>query len=137
MIHHSSLPVSFAQGTNILSTEAGVPVWPVSRQEDLEALANLANVFSCKLTTPRASTGKTSLLEDTVVVALTAEVAEDAKLYAHLTGRTFRVLKDIHSLQGLSNVAVLVLPSTSMCPRLIELALSCNHGRSVPGIIFG
>lgn len=123
-----------SSNTSLLMRD-GVPVWPVRDGVDLAALRKIVSVLG----------GRMELVEDAepaslsgpeVVVGLGHSAAEDARLYAHLTGRTPVLVDSVAQLEAVSAVSVLVTCFEHINERLLDALYEPGHRAEAPGIVF-
>jgi hypothetical protein len=115
----------------------GNAVWPVTNQADLAALSQLAATFGLDLRQQERVT-TISRNQDrglAVVAALNSELAAEAALYAHLTGRTSAVLGSWSELRELAP-EVIVATEQQVSPDVLE-AIYGDLDSSAPGLILG
>jgi hypothetical protein len=130
------LPVAADCDGRPLVTGDGRPVWPLRDDDDRVALEHLATVFGARLDRRRAEVGAARDLSDEVVVGLGPESESAAVLYAHLTRRRSRSVRDLDALKRRGRPSVLVATPARLTHELLEW-LYGGSDESAPGIICG
>jgi hypothetical protein len=136
MKYRNTLLVRRASPYELLSSSQGIPIWPVSEPLDLERLEKIVSVFGSRID---LYDGKfTSYTPDTseVVTALGQEVFPQARLYAHLTQRQLRVVKNVDKLDPSKlETAVVVSLAYRVTSRFLD-KLYADCGDLATGLIF-
>jgi hypothetical protein len=102
------LLISNFAGNRLLVNESGEPVWPVNVRQE-QALRRLAEVFGGSL---EKVVGMEATIDDRgaeEVVACGPDLVDPARLYAHLTGRQFRIVASLQELWDRPLPAVVVM----------------------------
>ena len=110
---------------------AGEPVWPLSSQDDRDAVAAVAGLFGAELTAVRGRAGAARAGWEEVV-AVGGENEAAARLHAHLTSRRFRGVRSAAALAVEPPPAVVVTSLDQMSARLTE---SLHRGGPGPGFV--
>lgn len=88
------LYVQFGEDKGYAVTGEGSPVWPVHTREELDALKLLCRILGGRLDVPRAVFAPSQMASDEVVVGIGEAVANETALYAFLTSRVPRTVKN-------------------------------------------
>lgn len=114
----------------------GRPVWPIRTLAEQEALAATADLFGAEVRYTRGKPGSPHRTSGEVVVGLGDEVADAGRLYAHLTGRTFRHAPDAGEIYRPAPPAILVTSYDQLDSQMLT-SLYWPDRATVPGIICG
>jgi hypothetical protein len=127
------LPVAAAPPDGLLVDSSGRPVWPVTAP-DRSALHELGKVFGFSLEEVSATRSELEPAGGGAVVALGAESAPAARLYAHLTGRSWAVVEDAARLPPPDRFDVLVMLEDCLTSTLLD-GLYAPHLSRAPGVL--
>ncbi|MDQ3804002.1 MAG: hypothetical protein M3416_09260 [Acidobacteriota bacterium] len=122
-------------GEELFLASDGRPVWPVCTEEEREALSQLASLFGFSLKSVPRNPGRGVDACTEEVVGLGREVEFHAQLYAHLTGRRFRLFETFEELaSGGSRPTVLLTLHQRLTPSVMDYMSTADAGM-IPGII--
>ncbi len=115
------------------------PVWPVHTPRQRQKLERLIGVFEASLAQPSEVRAVDELQprRASVVAALTAQVHDHARLYAHLTGRQLVVVQDRSELVEIAGLEVLVCLEHDVDFDLLARLYDAPAGERVLGMVFG
>lgn len=94
-----TLPVDFDPATTFIQDDSGHPVWPIFNRDQEEAIRQIVDVFGCRVESVSGNPGESRVSAEEVV-SIGENISEDAQLYAHLTGRTWRHASNLDELRG-------------------------------------
>lgn len=132
----TSLPVAKAEPLDLLVNEQGAPVWPLAGDLEKVRCEGLAKLFGAKLSYTPATQGRAQ--KGSGVVIGLGDVAEEAQLYAHLTGRSWGTVSEVAQLP-LPSPDIVIGLGERLDPNLVE-HLSFPPVEDVPtttGVIWG
>ena len=127
------LRIAIGGGATFLVDDQQLPVWPVTTHDELIELRHLCKTLSSRVKYVTWRVGRTQPGKEEVV-GLGADVAEAARLYAHLTQRRVRLASNLKGLDAGVLPSVVVTSPSWLCNDLME-KLYCAGGVSAPGII--
>lgn len=129
------LPVCESTDQEMIAvTSEGFPVWPVSSPQQLKGLSQLAKVFDGIIHFPKTySCGFAGGCER--VLCLDPSLELEARLYAHLTGRSYVVIRCLGDLHNYADYSVLVTTFDHVNPTLLESIYRSSRVKNTPGII--
>lgn len=120
---------------DILSVD-NAPVWPARTPEELAALQTIATSFGGTIASCQ-TVGGSRLSGREMVLALGQEVAAEAELYAHLTGRQSTVAPCAKSLLAETHPAVVVTTEDRVTEALLEALYDRGPHSCATGLIYG
>jgi len=131
------LPVCETDDPEKLNTTMdGLPVWPVTSPQEAARLARLTTLFGGELYFPKTLSSQLTAQKETVV-CLNAASATHGRLYAHLTGRSFKIIRSASDLRDDPDISVVVVKFDDLTPALLETIHQTAKERSAPGVICG
>lgn len=111
----------------------GRPVWPIATRAELLALCAMAELHGAELEhVPDADACRPD--GDGLVIALGSELAREAHLYAHLTGRRSATVSDLSGLRHLPKPDVVVVPWQRIDVSLLATLFPAGSEK-LPGLI--
>jgi len=130
-----SLLYAFVTDEDMLANADQIPVWPVRHESDLRALITIVRSFGgaiapCSRPMPRRLSGKGT------VIALGHDVAEEAKLYAHLTLRECVVASNLRDLPRMMPASVVVTTEEMVTEKLLQTLYEELSQTSLLGLIY-
>ncbi len=131
----SSLAVAPASACELLVDREGMPVWPTADPHDEADLKALSHLFGVEIVRQEARPLEGSMPGEGLVVAI-GDVEEEARLYAHLTGRRLELLDRPGDL-GSELPDVIVIQGLRLDDGLVELLSLAPYGEQAPGIVWG
>ncbi len=116
----------------------GRPVWPIRDDGEALALRRMTELMGGRLAVVDATTTAPPALDlERRVVALGPGLQEEARLYAHLTGRRDGgIVRDAAEVIGLGNVDVIVTLREHIDDALLERLYSGDEDRPAVGLVF-
>jgi hypothetical protein len=125
-------------GEELLVDGGGVPVWPVRDGQDGKALTSICEVLGGSMEDARAPASRSKVVPtgDELVLGI-GDVEQEARLYAHLSGRSYELVPRIEDAPDLGQVSVFLCMSPSIDPTLIETVSLLPYQGQAPGIIWG
>jgi hypothetical protein len=130
------LPFSPNASAERLANGGGV-VWPVGSSGELEQLVALARVFG---TEPQEVESQVVVSEvqpfrEELVIGLNEATARSTTLYAHLTGRSARLVQDVAQVLSFPNAAVVLAFRADLTPEFFDvISQYCTTHRTL-GIV--
>jgi hypothetical protein len=132
---------SFGQILAIEVTDGGMyvadgqPVWPVRNGQERLALEHMVTSLGGRVEFTN-SASKQTLTGPELVVGLGSGAFEDARLYAHLTGRQCLCVETRDELGSLQNPSVVVTTVEHVNEQLFDLLYDRGSMDVAPGVIF-
>jgi hypothetical protein len=133
-----TLPVVRDGGSNrFFIDEMGLPIWPVSTQPEMDLLALTAGRVGSALRLLRSDDAYPRVAHGHgVTVSFEPNIWSEGRLYAHLTKREFRGLRDAQRLSEIEDLEIVVCSSEAITSELLHRIY--DPVRSVsPGLIYG
>jgi hypothetical protein len=112
--------MELADADDPLRLDGNRPIWPVRGRRERRALERLARLLGTRLRWTRGRPGR-SVAGAGEVVSLGSQFAAQAELYAHLTGRSWRMAEDLAHLCSSAMPAVLLAEQEAVDQSLLEL----------------
>ncbi|VVO74016.1 hypothetical protein PS838_01448 [Pseudomonas fluorescens] len=128
------ISISLFPSSLYLVDDRGLPVWPISSNEELRAIEHFSSAFDIALTKVSCSPGHSNTQSAGMVGCIGGKLELEAMLYAHLTGRTLVVFTASTQAEQCAELEVLVADIEQLDDVLLQEL--CNPMRSsVVGII--
>jgi hypothetical protein len=120
----------------LLVSEDGGAVWPVQDEHERALLEAVAMLFGATVELVKGQVGEGDACDEAVVGV--GETSTHARLYAHLTGRTFRQVDQWHeAFDGRELPAVVVVRAARLDSDLIQHLMMLPRGAGPVGIVWG
>lgn len=130
------LPIAEPASTGaLLIGDDAQPVWPVHSVEERAALDALCEVFGAEPIATPARAGAAHDPAGTVVGI--GDVAEEARLYAHLTRREWRLVDAAAELRGSPLPDVVISLGSRIDAALVEVLATAPADGPITGIVWG
>lgn len=128
--------IDISPSDDILIDEGGAPVWPVRGAEALHALTSMAAMLGTIRLSKIAGRPGCAAPGAGAVAALASELADAARLYAHLTGRRWNGVCGASGIVAGPDLEVLFLRRDQLDWALLTALYERQECRVAPGLIY-